>query len=94
VSAGGPAGSLGEPPWSDLSEQLLSTVMQRLEILTDQALADQLAQRVRPAVERAGAELVERIGSEMRALVRACVAEAIEREISAMRDRRSPPASS
>jgi len=60
-------------------------VLQRLDLFTDTGLKEQLAERLQPIVARAGAELVTAINEHVGKLVRAYVAEAIEREIAQWR---------
>ena len=56
-----------------------------LSNFTDTGLKEQLAERLQPIVARAGAELVTAINEHVGKLVRAYVAEAIEREIAQWR---------
>jgi hypothetical protein len=89
VPAGEPAMTLapGSVAWDALAEELRMQVLQRLDLFTDTGLREQLGERVKPIVDRAGAELVETINHELGALVRGYVAEAIEREIESWRKR-------
>jgi hypothetical protein len=75
--------------WTELREQLFASVIQRLDLFTEGALRGRLAEEIRPIVERAGAELVDRIGAELGAKIRSAVADAIDREIGVARA--SPP---
>jgi hypothetical protein len=68
--------------WRALAEQISMQVLQRLDLLTDTGLKDQLAQRLKPIVERASAELVVAITQNVGRLLRTYVSEAIEREIA------------
>ena len=61
-------------------------VLQRIDIFTDTGLRDQLAMQMRPIVERASAEMVETINAQVGELLRAYIAEAIEREIDKWRE--------
>jgi hypothetical protein len=60
-------------------------VLQRIDLFTDTGLKEQLAQHLQPIVARAGAELVGAINDQVGKLLRAYVAEAIEREIAQWR---------
>ena len=60
-------------------------VLQRLDSFTQSRLSDQLTTRLGPIVERAGDQLVAAINAEIGELIRAHVAEAIEREIEKWR---------
>jgi len=68
--------------WRALAEQISMQVLQRLDLFTDTGLKEQLAQRLRPIVERASAELVVAITQNVGRLLRTYVSEAIEREIA------------
>src|ERR1700730_817411 len=68
--------------WRALAEQISMQVLQRLDLFTDTGLKDQLAQRLKPIVERASAELVVAITQNVGRLLRTYVSEAIEREIA------------
>jgi len=61
-------------------------VLQRIDIFTDTGLREQLAAQMRPIVERASAEMIETINSQVGELLRAYIAEAIEREIDKWRE--------
>jgi len=71
--------------WDVLAEEIRMQVLQRIDIFTDTGLQEQLAARVQPIVDRASAELVVTINREVGRLLRAYVAEAIEREIEKWR---------
>ena len=60
-------------------------VLQRIDIFTDTRLRDQLAVQLQPIVDRASAELVTTINEHVGKLIRAYIAEAIEREIETWR---------
>ena len=62
-------------------------VLQRIDIFADTTLRVELGERLKPAVERVSAELVAHINQQVGELLRAFVAEAIEREIENWRDR-------
>ena len=70
-----------EERWRTLADQISMQVLQRVDLFTDAGLKDQLAQHLRPIVARAGTELVDAINEHVGKLLRAYVAEAIEREI-------------
>jgi hypothetical protein len=67
--------------WSALAEDVRMQVLQRIDIFTDTGLHEQLAARLQPIVDRASADLVATINQQVGQLLRAYVAEAIEREI-------------
>jgi len=71
--------------WSALAEEVRMQVLQRIDIFTDTGLQEQLTARVQPIVDRASADLVATINRQMGQLLRAYVAEAIEREIEKWR---------
>ncbi len=75
-----------EERWQALSEQISMQVLQRVDLFTDTGLKEQLAAHLQPIVERAGAELVGAITLHVGRLLKAYVAEAIEREIAQWRD--------
>jgi hypothetical protein len=71
--------------WDALAEEIRMQVLQRIDIFTDTGLHDQLTARLQPIVDRASADLVATINQQVGALLRAYVAEAIEREIEKWR---------
>jgi hypothetical protein len=71
--------------WDALAEEIRMQVLQRIDIFTDTGLHDQLAARLQPIVDRASADLVATINQQVGQLLRAYVAEAIEREIEKWR---------
>jgi hypothetical protein len=71
--------------WQALAEEIRMQVLQRIDIFTDTGLREQLAVQMRPIVERASAEMVETINAQVGELLRAYIAEAIEREIEKWR---------
>jgi hypothetical protein len=79
--------------WDAMSEEIRMQVLQRLDLLTDTGLREQLGARLAPIVERASAQLIETINRELGELVRGYVAEAIEREIDSWRNRNATPGS-
>jgi hypothetical protein len=72
--------------WNALAEEIRMQVLQRIDIFTDTGLQEQLAARLQPIVDRASADLVATINQQIGALLRAYVAEAIEREIDRWRE--------
>ncbi|MBK7591976.1 MAG: hypothetical protein IPO75_06920 [Betaproteobacteria bacterium] len=68
-----------------LAEDVRMQVLQRIDIFTDTGLQQQLAVRLQPIVDRASAEFVAAINQHVGQLLRAYVAEAIEREIEKWR---------
>ena len=74
-----------EERWRALAEQVSMQVLQRIDLFTDTGLKTQLAQHLQPIVERASAELVRAITEHVGGVLRAYVAEAIEREIAQWR---------
>lgn len=71
--------------WNALAEDIRMQVLQRIDIFTDTGLKEQLNQRLQPIVDRASADLVTAINQHVGQLLRAYVAEAIEREIEKWR---------
>jgi len=67
--------------WDALAEEVRIQVLQRLDIFTDTGLQEQLTARLQPIVDRASDDLVAAINRDLGELLRAYVAEAIEREI-------------
>jgi len=75
-----------------LAEQVSMQVLQRVDLFTDTGLKSQLAQHLRPIVERASAELVNAITEHVGGVLRSYVAEAIERAAGADADDVDVPA--
>ena len=71
--------------WEALAEEIRMQVLQRIDIFTDTGLREQLAVQLQPIVDRASAELVTTINEHVGKLIRAYIAEAIEREIETWR---------
>lgn len=71
--------------WEMLAEAIRMQVLQRIDIFTETGLQEQLAARLQPIVDRASADLVTSINQHLGQLLRAYVAEAIEREIEQWR---------
>jgi hypothetical protein len=77
-----------EARWSALAEEIRMQVLQRIDLFTDTGLREQLSARLQPIVDRASADLVATINQHVGVLLRAYVAEAIEREIERWRAER------
>jgi hypothetical protein len=75
-----------EQQWEGLTEEIRMQVLQRIDIFTDTGLQGELAARLQPIVDRASADLVTTINREVGQILRAYVAEAIEREIETWRE--------
>jgi hypothetical protein len=71
--------------WDLAAEEIRMQVLQRIDLFTDTGLREQLGQRLQPIVDRASADLVATINLHVGELLRAYVAEAIEREIERWR---------
>lgn len=71
--------------WSAMAEEIRMQVLQRIDLFTDTGLREQLGARLQPIVDRASADLVATINLHVGELLRAYVAEAIEREIESWR---------
>src|SRR5262249_52763029 len=72
--------------WKAVAEDVRMQGLQRIDIFTDTGLKEQLNQRLQPIVDRASADLVTAINQHVGQLLRAYVAEAIEREIEKWRE--------
>jgi hypothetical protein len=72
--------------WDMAAEEIRMQVLQRIDLFTDTGLREQLGQRLKPIVDRASADLVATINLHVGELLRAYVAEAIEREIEKWRE--------
>lgn len=72
-----------------IAEEIGMQVLQRIDIFTDTELRARLGERLKPVVDRVSADLVAAINQHVGELLRAYVAEAIEREIDGWRDRQS-----
>jgi len=72
--------------WEALAEEIRMQVLQRIDIFTDTRLREQLSAHMQPIVERASAEMVDTINEQIGTLLRAYIAEAIEREIDKWRE--------
>jgi hypothetical protein len=71
--------------WEALAEEIRMQVLQRIDIFTDTRLRKQLSAQLQPIVDRASVQMVETINEEIGKLLRAYIAEAIEREIDKRR---------
>ena len=71
--------------WQAIADEIRMQVLQRIDIFTDTGLRDQLGMELQPIVERASAEMVATINEQVGKLLRAYIAEAIEREIEKWR---------
>ena len=71
--------------WEVLADEILMQVLQRIDIFTDTGLRDQLSAQLQPIVDRASAEMISTINEHVGGLLRAYIAEAIEREIEKWR---------
>ena len=71
--------------WEAMAEEIRMQVLQRIDLFTDTGLRAQLGARLQPIVDRASADLVATINQHVGELLRAYVAEAIEREIDSWR---------
>ena len=89
-----PEVSVADPPaapdewarWEVLADEIRMQVLQRIDIFTDTGLRDQLSAQLQPIVDRASAEMVSTINEHVGGLLRAYIAEAIEREIEKWRE--------
>jgi len=80
-----PDAAAAEARWRALAAEVEMQLLQRLDIFTDTGLREQLAAKLEPIVDRASAELVATINQQVGQLLRAYVAEAVEREIDKLR---------
>jgi len=71
--------------WEVLAEEIRMQVLQRIDIFTDTRLREQLSAQLQPIVDRASVQMVTTINEEVGKLLRAYIAEAIEREIEKWR---------
>jgi len=71
--------------WEVIAEEIRMQVLQRIDIFTDTRLRDQLSAQLQPIVDRASVEMVTTINEQVGKLLRAYIAEAIEREIEKWR---------
>jgi hypothetical protein len=80
-----PAAVPDDAHWEAMAEEIRMQVLQRIDLFTDTGLRAQLGERLQPIVDRASADLVATINQHVGELLRAYVAEAIEREIDSWR---------
>jgi hypothetical protein len=71
--------------WEVLADEIRMQVLQRIDLFTEARLKDELSAQLQPIVQRAGAEMVATINERVGGLIRAYIAEAIEREIEKWR---------
>ena len=71
--------------WEALADEIRMQVLQRIDIFTETRLRDQLTEKLQPIVDRASAEMVSAINAHVGGILRAYIAEAIEREIEKWR---------
>ena len=71
----------------EIAEEIGMQVLQRIDIFTDTELRARLGERLKPVVDRVSVDLVTAINQHVGELLRAYVAEAIEREIDGWRNR-------
>jgi hypothetical protein len=71
--------------WEALAEEIRMQVLQRIDIFTDTGLREQLSTQLQPIVDRASAEMVATVNEQVGKLLRAYIAQAIEREIETWR---------
>ena len=84
VDAAAPPASRSVPSGGEfdaLAEEIRMQVLQRIDMFTDTGLRERLGERLKPIVDRASADLVDAINQHVGEILRAYVAEAIEREI-------------
>ena len=75
--------------WEALADEIRMEVLQRIEIFTEAGLRERLGVHLQPIVDRASAELVATVNEQVGGLLRAYIAEVIEREIESRRAGRS-----
>ena len=85
-SRGAPLAAHDWARWEALAEEIRMQVLQRIDLFTDTRLGEQLSAQMQPIVERASAEMVATINAQIGMLLRAYIAEAIEREIDKWRE--------
>ena len=71
--------------WEALGDEIRMQVLQRIDLFTDTGLREQLNAQLQPIVDRASAEMVATINEQVGMLLRAYIAQAIEREIEKWR---------
>ncbi len=85
AEASGPAAGDDWARWQAIAEEIRMQVLQRIDIFTDTGLREQLAVQLQPIVDRASGEMVAKVNEQVGTLLRAYIAEAIEREIEKWR---------
>jgi hypothetical protein len=86
--ASGPRSLPAGDEFEALAEEIRMQVLQRIDMFTDTGLRERLGERLKPIVDRASADLVAAINQHVGEILRAYVAEAIEREIDRWRSGR------
>ena len=71
--------------WLAIADEIRMQVLQRIDLFMDTGLRDQLGAQLQPIVDRASTEMVATINEQVGKLLRAYIAEAIEREIEKWR---------
>ena len=71
--------------WEVLADEIRMQVLQRIDLFTEARLRDELSAHLQPIVDRASVEIVATINERVGGLIRAYIAEAIEREIEKWR---------
>jgi hypothetical protein len=76
---------LADPRAQELAEQVYMQVLQSLDLYTEKALQEHLAQHLQPVIERAGREIVAAVNANIGKLLRTFIAESIERHLGELR---------
>lgn len=71
--------------WEALGDEIRMQVLQRIDLFAETGLREQLTAQLQPIVDRASAEMVATINEQVGSLLRAYIAQAIEREIEKWR---------
>lgn len=72
--------------WQALADEIRMEVLQRIDVYTDAGFRGQLGAHLQPIVDRASAQMVATISEQVGALLRAHIADVIEREIQSRRN--------
>jgi hypothetical protein len=72
--------------WQALADEIRMEVLQRIDVYTDAGFRGQLGAHLQPIVDRASAQMVATINEQVGVLLRAHIAEVIEREIESRRN--------
>jgi hypothetical protein len=87
VESAAPAASAEDwARWQALADEIRMEVLQRIDIYTDAGFRGQLGAHLQPIVDRASAQMVATINEQVGALLRAHIADVIEREIESRRN--------